>query len=67
MDAALPLRHGAVHVDGAGLGAQPHGGHHTRHLLHLRVRDLVVLKVYILLSNTIFWVRGEKISISDEV
>ena len=43
VDAALPLGHGAVHVDGAWLGAQPHGGHHTRHLLHLRVRDLVVL------------------------
>ena len=44
VDAALPLGHGAVHVDGARLGAQPHGRHHTRHLLHLRVRDLVVLQ-----------------------
>ena len=35
VDAALPLRHGGVHVDGARLGAQPHGGQHRGHLLHL--------------------------------
>ena len=43
MDAPSPLRHRTVHEDGAGLGAQPHGRHHARHLLHLRVGYLVVL------------------------
>ena len=35
VDAALPLRHGGVHVDGARLGAEPHGRQHRGHLLHL--------------------------------
>ena len=41
--AALPLRHGGVHVDGARLGAEPHGRQHRGHLLHLLfVSDLII-------------------------
>ena len=43
VDATTPLGHGGVDVDRAGLGAEPHGGQHRRHLLHLRVGDLVLL------------------------
>ena len=42
MDASLPLGHRAVNIDGPGLGAQPHGRHHRRHLLHLGVGDLIL-------------------------
>ena len=44
VDAALPLGHRAVHIDGARLGAQPHGRQHRGHLLHLGVSDLIVLR-----------------------
>lgn len=43
VDASTPLRDGRVDVDGAGLGAEPHGGQHRGHLLHLGVGNLVLL------------------------
>ena len=46
VDAALPLRHGGVHVDGARLGAEPHGGQHRGHLLHLLFVSDLIIDVY---------------------
>ena len=45
VNTVLPLRHRGVDVDGAGLGAQPHGGQQARHLGHLAVRQLIFLDV----------------------
>ena len=46
VDAALPLRHGGVHVDGARLGAEPHGRQHRGHLLHLLFVSDLIIDVY---------------------
>ena len=44
MYATLPLRHGRVHVDSAGLRPEPHRRQHRTHLLDLRKRDLILTR-----------------------